>query len=151
MESVGLFTTMSPPETDDPFKEYQEKLGKNYKLVDVEPPDENGEYTEGNVGVIYYSLYAINGGVKFDNIRYYRLMEENIDTIYGSFYEKDGMVYSTQHQWKWVKDKKAYNEKLGQEELKQKEPKDMEAFFKVMKEIDIKEFNHLWGLNLERL
>jgi hypothetical protein len=61
------------------------------------------------------------------------------------------MVYATQHQWKWVKDKDAYNERMGREVLTQKKPKESGDFFKVMKEVNEKEFNDLWGLNLERL
>ena len=71
--------------------------------------------------------------------------------MYGSYRERDGMVYSTQHEWKWVSDKKAYNGRVGQEVLKDKPPKDSKSFFNVMKKVSKEEFNHLWGLNLERL
>jgi len=57
-EIVRVFGLRPLPKTDDVFKEYQEQLGEGYKLLDVEPPKEDGTYEHGNVGIFYYSLYA---------------------------------------------------------------------------------------------
>ena len=60
-------------------------------------------------------------------------------------------MFARQHKWKWVKDKDAYDGRTGREEWNDKEPKDFQDFFNVMKEVSVKEYSDLWGLNLERL
>ena len=55
---IKLYTFTSPPKTDDPFKEYQEYLGKYYRLIEYEPPKEDGTWEDDSVGLCYFSLYT---------------------------------------------------------------------------------------------
>ena len=79
--------------------------------------------------------------------KYYKLSDS--DMVYGTFVvNTEGEVVATQQKWVW---KKVDGVNNGLETFNVKKPREMESFFTVNTEITEKEFNHLWGLNLERL